>query len=244
MKLNSTLIASFIVGLGLVTLHAQTQGPPSPSLSGAIAKLFGENSDFTATMDFHFTRSGGNEITMPGKMAHTGNKSRFDMDLANMQGGNMPPQAMARMKQMGMDSMYTITLLDKKITYIVYPNMKAYVENPMPAGETNPENYKADATKVGNETIDGHDCVKNNVVMTGPDGVQHKATVWNASDLKQFPIKIESATDSGDSMVMHFKDVKLGKPDAAQFEPPTDYTKYDTMMNLMMSRYRGAGGPQ
>jgi hypothetical protein len=39
---------------------------------------------------------------------------------------------------------------------------------------------------------------------------------------------------------MLFKEVKLDKPDDAQFEPPADFTKYDDVMNLMMSRARSA----
>jgi hypothetical protein len=41
-------------------------------------------------------------------------------------------------------------------------------------------------------------------------------------------------------MVLLFNDVKLEKPDAALFDPPADFTKYDSMMSLMMSRVRGA----
>jgi len=33
---------------------------------------------------------------------------------------------------------------------------------------------------------------------------------------------------------------RLGKPDEAQFDPPADFTKYDDVMSLMMSRARGA----
>lgn len=240
MKNHISLIASVIVGLSVVTTHAQPQGPPKPNFSGAMSKLFGDNPDFTATMDFHFTRSSGTEITMSGKIAHVENKSRFEMDLANMQGGAMPPQALARMKQMGMDSMITINRLDKKLSYIIYPNMKAYTETPLSDNDASSADYKVETTKVGSETIDGHDCDKNNVVVTGPDGVQHKSVVWNASDLKKFPIQIQTTTENGDVIVMHFKDIKLDKSDAAQFDPPADFTKYDSMMNLMMSRMRNA----
>jgi hypothetical protein len=44
---------------------------------------------------------------------------------------------------------------------------------------------------------------------------------------------------------MLFKDVKLVKPEASQFEPPAGATKYDSMMNMMqneMMKRRGGGG--
>ncbi|HEX3718043.1 MAG TPA: DUF4412 domain-containing protein [Verrucomicrobiae bacterium] len=243
MKNHISLIASVIVGLSAATSHAQPQGPPKPDFGGAMSKLFGDNPDFTATMEFHFTGPSGDEKIMSGKMAHIENKSRFEMNLADMQSGTMPPQALARMKQMGMDSMITINRPDKKLSYIIYPNMKAYTETPLQDSGANPADYKAETTKLGSETIDGHDCVKNNVTVTGPDGVPHKSTVWNASDLKNFPIQIQATTETGNSMVMRFKDVKFDKPDSAQFEPPADFTKYDSPMNLIMSRMKN-GGPQ
>jgi hypothetical protein len=240
MKTKLALITSLIFGLGLLTAaHAQPQGPPGPRFNGAISKLFGDNPDFSADIDIHMNRSTGDEITMPGKMAHSADKFRMDMDMSNVKGLHMPPQAAAQMKQMGMDSMTTITRVDQKTTYIIYPSMKAYVANTIPDSDAKASSdYKVETTKVGNETLDGHDCVKNNVVMTGSDGVAHKATVWNASDLKQFPVKIEMSTENGDTMVMHFASIKLDKPDSSLFEPPTDYTKYDNMMSMMMSRYR------
>jgi hypothetical protein len=144
------------------------------------------------------------------------------------------------MKQMGMSKMTTITRRDKNVSYIVYPDMKAYVESPIHDAVAAPADYKAEVTKLGKETIDGHDCVKNQVVVTGPDGVAMESTVWNATDLKQFPVKIQTKSEKGQPMVMLFKDVKLGMPDASEFEIPADCMKYNDMMSLMMSRARTA----
>jgi len=243
MKKHLAVLASLIVGFALTTLHAQPGPPPGPSFDGAMAKLFGDHTGFSATMEFHATRPTGDEITMPGKIACLEGKSRFDMDMSKMQGGHMPPQAAAHMKQMGMGRMTTITHRDKKLSYLIYPDMKAYVEITAREAGADPADYKTEVTKLGEETIDGHDCIKNKVVVTGPDGFKHESTVWNASDLKQFPVKIQTKSEKGMAMVMLFKEVKLEKPDAAQFDLPADLTKYDDMMSLMMSRAR-KGPPQ
>ena len=240
MRKHLVVLGFIMLGLTVVTARAQPEPPPRPSFDGAMAKLFGDNTGFSATMEFHFTRSQGGEIIMPGKIAVLEGKSRFDMDLSNMQGGHMPPQAAAHMKQMGMGKMSTITLRDKKLSYILYPDMKAYMENPTRETGAAPADYKTEVTKLGEETIDGHDCVKNKVVVTGPDGVTHESTVWNASDLNQFPVKIQTTSEKGTATVMLFKDVKMDKPDATQFDLPADFTKYDSMMSLIMSRARGA----
>jgi hypothetical protein len=242
MKKHLVVFGSLIVGFTLVTARAQPGSPPGPSFDAALAKLFGDNSGFSATLEFHTTGPSGEEMTMPGKIAFLDGNARFEIEMAKMQGRRMPPEALARMKQMGMDKMITISRRDKKLAYIIYPGMQAYVEQAIPeagagAGATAAD-YKAEVTKLGEETIDGHDCVKNKVVVTGPDGATHESTVWNATDLKKFPVKIEMAMKGG-AMVMLYKEVKLEKPDAAQFDPPADFQKYDNMMGLMMSRRGG-----
>jgi len=241
--------------LSLILLPAQAQpgmrggmgGPPSgPNLGGGMAKLFGENSAFSATLEMH---SGGGagvaENVIPGKIAYLDGKSRFEMDMADMKGGNMPAQSVAQMKQMGMDKMVTISRPDKKTTLIIYTGLQAYVENPIPdADAAKPaSDYKSQNTELGRETVDGHACVKNKVVVTDPAGKTYESTVWNATDLKNFPVKIESS-EGGRTTTMLFKDVKFDRPDAAQFDPPSDFKKYDNMMTLMqqeMMKRMGGG---
>lgn len=244
MKKHHFLLASILAGFTLVTARAQPGGPPTgPSWDGAMSKLFGDNSSFSATLEFHMNRSGGKEMVMPGKIAFSEGKARFEMDLSSMTGGSVPPQAAAQMKKMGMDKMAAITRNDKNVIYMVYVNMKAYVEMPRTEASAAVADYKSDITKVGAENVDGHECVKNKVVVTSPNGSTRESTVWNASDLKDFPIKIETASKDGSLTVLHFTEVKLEKPDAALFDPPADFTKYDNMMGLMMSGAR-AGRPQ
>jgi hypothetical protein len=114
MRKHLVVLASVLMGLTVVTARAQPEPPPRPNFDGAMAKLFGDNTGFSANMEFHVTRSSGREMIVLGKIAVLEGKSRFDMDLSTMQGGHMPPQAAARMKQMGMGKMTAITLRDKK----------------------------------------------------------------------------------------------------------------------------------
>jgi hypothetical protein len=238
MEKHLVVLASAIVGLTLVTARAQPGPPPGPNFDGALIKLFGDNSGFSATMEFHTTRTSGDEMTMTGKLALLDGNSRVEMDMSNMQGGRMPQQAVARMKQMGMSKMVVISRRDKKLSYMIYPEMQAYMEHAAQNAGAAVAEYKSEVTKLGEETIDGHDCIKNKVVVTGPDGATHESTVWNAADLKQFPLKIQMS-EHGLVMVMLCKEIKLDRPDAAQFDPPAGFKKYDDMMSLMMSRSSG-----
>ena len=193
------------------------------------------------------TDKDGKPINLPGKISYDTGKSRFELNLTDIKGGNMPPNAAAQMKSMGLDEMVTIALPDKKIVYLIYPGLQSYVEMPMPKADSVSTNsdYKMEATEIGKETMDGHPCVKNKVIVTGKDGVKHESTVWNATDLKQFPVKIQTA-DGGDEVIMLFKNISLGKPAAGSFEAPSGYTKYDNVQTLMqqqiMKRMGGAAG--
>ena len=254
MKKHLVVLSTFITGLTLSIAHAQPgmmRGgpPPGPRLGGDMAKIFGENSAFSANLEFHHSLS-GDEVTMPGKIAYLDGRSRFEMDMTEMKGSRMRPESMSHMKQMGMDKTVSISRPDKKVTYIVYPGLQAYIENPIqdPNAGKPESDFKTEVTKLGEEKVDGHDCIKNKVVVTDSEGKTHTSTVWNATDLKKFPVKIESV-ENGSTATMLFKDVKLSKPDAAQFEPPTDFKKYDNMMALMQQEMMkrmggGMGTPQ
>jgi hypothetical protein len=216
-----------------------------PQFSGSMAKLFGENPAFSATMEVQIAASGQN-MTLPGKIFVDSGKSRFESNLGDIKGGNIPQGSIEHMKTMGMDKSVTISRPDKKISYIVYPGLSAYAEMPMQDPDaTKPESaFKSETTELGKETVDGHPCIKNKVVITDDEGKKHEATVWNATDLKKFPVKIELA-EQGHPTTMLFKEVKLAKPDAALFEAPADFKKYDNMQQMMQAEMmKRMGGMQ
>ena len=170
---------------------------------------------------------------MPGKISFDSGKSRFEMNMADVKGTKMPPNAIEQMKAMGMDSMVSVSRPDQKAVYIIYPGMQSYVENPMtePADEASAD-FKVETTELGKETVAGHDCVKNQVTVTGKDGQKHEFTVWNATDLKNFPVKMETL-EQGRKGTMTFTDVSFKKPAASAFEAPADYKKYTNMQEMM-----------
>ena len=87
---------------------------------------------------------------------------------------------------------------------------------------------------------------KKNVILTDSKGVKHESTLWNATDLKKFPVKMET-TEKGTLVTMHFKDVTFTKPETKLFELPAEYAKYDSMQTMMqqvmMKRMQSGQGP-
>jgi len=249
MKNHSSILASIIICLGLVPAISKPGSPggaPSgPPLGGTMSKLFGDNQAFSAGLEMHIADKSGKPITMSGKISYDAGMQRFEVNLADMKGGNLPPNAAAQMKAMGMDQAVTVARPDKKVAYLMYPGMQSYVEIQLSKADSAPTNsdYKVEITEIGKETVDGHPCVKNKYVVTDNDGVKHESTVWNATDLKKFPVKIETV-ERGDNVSMLFKNVSLTKPAASLFDPPADFKKYDDVQQLMqqeMMKRMGGG---
>jgi len=236
------------LSLGVTTVFAQVGprggGAPGPNLGGAMNKLFGANQAFTATLEVQNSGDNG-DVTIPGKISFDNGKSRFEMNMTEMRGAQMPPNAMQQMKAMGMDSIVTIARPDLKVTYLVYPGLNSYAQMAErdPSASVSPDDLKIETEKIAAETVDGHDCVKNKVTVTDKEGGKHVSTVWNAADLKGFPVKIVTS-EGGNNATLLFKNISLTKPAAGSFEPPAGLTKYDdmqTMMQTEMMKKMGGG---
>jgi hypothetical protein len=61
------------------------------------------------------------------------------------------------------------------------------------------------------------------VVIKNSQATVLEATTWNAGDLKDLPIQIETK-QKDKTVIMRFTHVELAKPDAKQFDVPADYT--------------------
>jgi len=212
-------------------------GGPRDFGSADMAKIFGANQAFSATAEISIADAQHNApMAMEASYAFLKGNLRTDIDMANVKGSKMPPQAVAQMKQMGMDRAVNIYRSDKKVMYLMYPGLKSYaVITPSPPSTDKPEpkESKVDVTAIGKETVDGHPCVRNKVTFTADDGSQHAMTTWNATDLNNFPIKTEMQ-EGGSTITTHFSDIKLSAPDASLFDPPSDFTKYNNIQEMMM----------
>ena len=263
MKTHMKVLAGAAFGLALASAQAQMGGggmmggPRGAMFTPIMARLFEANPLFTAAMEneIQLAQNDNNgptsgTMSVPGKLSYDSGKSRFEMDVTQMRGIKLPPEALAQMKTMGMDKVVFISRPDKKASYMIYPGLEAYVETPIQESDSERPDpaVKSEVAEVGKETVDGHACVKNKATITDSKGEKHEFTVWNASDLKTFPVKLETR-ERGAAVVMHFREVKLSKPDAGVFDPPAAFKRYDNMAQLMqeqMMKHMGPppGGPQ
>lgn len=183
-----------------------------------------------------------------GTAALAGPPDNFTATMVS-QGMEMPMAKMgnkSRVENPGMKGIVTIALADAKKTIMMNTNTKVYSEQITQERDQMPNMYDPDVVfekkKMGNETIDGHPCVKYDTVFyrkSKPEE-KHKAIIWEAQDLKDFPIQIEVVVPasskypgSGGKMVMKYKDIKLGAATASMFEVPSGYKKVNSPQEVM-----------
>ena len=241
-------VAATVITLGLTPVFAQGQSGQGPRFDGAMVKLFGPNQTYTADLEIQTSTENGGDVIMPGKLIFDHGKSRLEMNMSDVKSSQLPANAIQQMKAMGMDRIINITRPDLKMGYLIYPGLNSYAEIAArdSAGSANADDYKVDTTAQGKETVEGHECAKNTVTVTDKDGTKHQFTVWNATDMKNFPAKIETS-DTGHPITMMFRNVSFSAPAASQFEAPTGLTKYTdvkTMMNTEMMKKFGGQAPK
>ena len=110
---------------------------------------------------------------------------------------------------------------DKKVTWMITPEEKTYMEMPYQSADKTFEEWTAEKEKnakfLGEETISGMPCKKYEVMEDG-----EKTILWISKQFP-FPIKIEDP-----EMVMEYKNIKLGELEDSLFELPAGYEKMST----------------
>jgi hypothetical protein len=222
-----------LCSLAAVSASAQMGAPGG--IGAALTKLFGDVTAFSAKAEVRVLDKDQQEmIKGPMDFALLGNKVRVELDTTQFKNKAMPEGAASNLKQMGLAHVVTVIRPDKKLIYLIYPNHKAATSMTLPKEEAEAADKKTrlEKTALGKETIDGHPCVKNKVIVSDEKGPILHATTWNATDLKDFPIQIETK-EQGNTSVVLYKNVQFEKPEEKQFDVPAGYTEYQDQLQFM-----------
>jgi outer membrane lipoprotein-sorting protein len=107
---------------------------------------------------------------------------------------------------------------DKKVTWMITPEEKTYMEMPYQSSDKTFEEWTAEKEKnakpLGEETVSGMPCKKFEVVEDG------EKTIFWLSKQFAFPIKVEDS-----DVTMEYKNIKLGTLDDSLFELPAGYER-------------------
>jgi hypothetical protein len=238
MKTWSCFLASCVIVL-LAGGAAQAELPSGnpPGLNAAMLQLFRDIPGFSSKAEVRLVEKGEKmPTTMVMSFSMLDGNVRLDLDMATVHSKQMTADTLASLKQAGLDRLTTIVRPDRKTATLVYPAVQSFVEMPMTKEEAADmqRRFRIEKSRLGKETIDGHPCEKNKVMLATDSGEKQEATVWYATDLKGFPLKVEM--NQPDAMLtMLYTDVKLARPEARQFEAPSGYTRHVNIELLMQS---------
>ena len=121
------------------------------------------------------------------------------------------------------DAGYSIADLDHHATYTVMNNGMCT----QGVLQANMAPFAFDKTSslqrspVGTDTVDGHPCKVEMMTVTPKTGQPTKMKVWEADDLKGFPVKVEIESSHG-PMAVEYKDVSFSEPPASLFTHPAN----------------------
>ena len=161
---------------------------------------------------------------------------RMDVDLSKLKSKDLPAGAAAGLKQLGMDKVVSLMLPEKKCSYVIYPGLESILKVPMKEEELklSKTDFKMERNAIGRETIDGHPCTKHRVTLTDAAGATQEALTWNATDLKGFPVQIQTS-DGEHLVILRFRNPTMAAPAPGLFTMPAAYTQYDTQQALMQA---------
>jgi hypothetical protein len=241
MKNCSLALSCFVItSTALFPTCAQTVGSaPGSGLSvgpseAVIARLFSGQSPFKAHLQVQMQSTRMN-MAGEGDFAYLEGKTWNQMNRATMfmvlPGGSTNRM---QMDKAALGSMFSIYRPDKQAGFQIVPPLRAYVETSYAQTDKGSGALEITRTESGKATIDGHPCLEYAVVAIEKNGKKHELTQWCATDLKDFPIRIET-TVGGSAYQFSFVDIQFVPPEANLFEVPPDFTKYADMRELMLS---------
>lgn len=207
-------------------------------VNAGLARLFGSVNGFTARADVQVL-DGQRQVILrtPMAVAFLDGRMRVDVDVTKIQGRSVTPEAVAALKQAGLDRAAYIVRPDKKVIHLLFTGARSYASTDLSPTEVEltQKTVLLQKTALGQETIDNHPCSRNKVLLKNSTGtVLLEATTWNASDLKDFPVQISVPTKDGTTL-LRFSQIQFSRPSMAQFEPPNGFTKYHSPETLVLA---------
>lgn len=227
----------FLGLLGLMTVHivpvqAQIGGgaSPMPGLDSALRAIFGKDRAFSTTAVMAM-KGQGQDVNMKVKVSVLDGMTKTDIDMADIEGGMIPPEAMAQIKALKMDKISTLIINDGNTSVVIYPGMKAYVETPT-SGVQDAGDCTIEVSGTSVDEVDGRTLVKKDVNVNCKSFEQQKFTVWAEKSNPGMPVRL--VTDqNGVKLTMTLSGVKMEKPDSKEFVPPADFLKFGSMPELL-----------
>jgi hypothetical protein len=129
---------------------------------------------------------------------------------------------------------YMITDLTQGTSYMVMNTgmcmQTTASRQPNPFAET--QNATIERVPAGADTVDGHSCKVENLTVIPKNGTPVEMKIWEANDLKGFPVRVEMNTGKG-PVTVEYQDVSFDPPQASLFSHPANCRQMPTMPGAM-----------
>ncbi|HUR44711.1 MAG TPA: hypothetical protein VMZ27_02460 [Candidatus Saccharimonadales bacterium] len=244
MRFDKVIIMICLLCAGIFAAPAQPFRPKAPpaqsptglNFSGSLSTLFKDQQYFSASLTMQVAKQFGATMSVPCKMTYTEGKSRIESDFNQAKGIDSSPEMVEQIKSSGMGKTIVITRPLEHKTFTIYPELYSYVER-REANTFDPTRVLTKVDEIGKETIGGQPCIKKTIKMAAPRSMPEEFTVWNATELKNFPLRIEMIR-SGAKVTLLFTNVVFEKPDTKLFEPPPDYVGFESVSSMLEKQAR------
>lgn len=201
--------------------------------NATVAMLFNDIPAFSANVETAITNKAENSrMTLPMKMQKREDLFRLEVDLTKMKGSSALIASLAAIQNIGMARMASVVSTRDKEMMVMFPELKFYTRVALSEVDVPTGDFKVSKKAGGKETINGQPCVRQQVTLTAADGKKTEATTWEATPLKNFPIRMLFRPE-GSSMAMNFNGVDLNAPSPETFSVPKEYRAFDSISSLM-----------
>ena len=231
MKHLLKLTAGILFLAGNFLVHGQFRAPGGfpPGFHHALLDVLAGGPSFYGRAQIQMSNGPDKEpASVSCKIAVLSGNMRLEADSFEA-GSNLPPAEVAQLKHM-----HSISILrpDKNRMYMVFPEFRSFVEIAYckSTGTDAAPPPKINKTHMGNEPVGGQPCDKSQWNVTESDGEQYDMTVWAATNSDNFPIQIKVGAPP---TLVEFQDWHLEPPNSSLFEPPTGYTKYEGIQEII-----------
>lgn len=127
-----------------------------------------------------------------------------------------------RMEMTKPQEMISISRMDKKVAWSIFPSERMYMEMPLDPNQIPKTEVRGEIERkqVGTETVDGHPA-KKYLVTYKEGGKTSQVHQWMATDIN-FPVKTAAVNNE---WVQEFRNVRTGSQPDSLFEVPAGYKK-------------------
>lgn len=200
----------------------------APVVSMVLARLLEKAPSFSARGEVQIlSRAEPAPSTARGTVESKGGDLRWEINLADINSGQLSETAKTLLKQVNGDRLLLLTLRRAAVNELIFRRAGACIEQPLPQLK-----LSASRASQATEVVAGHSCVRERITVRTAEGRTHDVVVWRAKDLQKLPIQVQFA-DGGEVIRIRFENVRLRAIQAQRFELPANLTKHETIEDMM-----------